>query len=88
MQLSRQLGCEHRLDAGLGAHVPLRDAWFQTSLVGAFVVGDAAGIAGEEAALIEERLAGPAARQLGAISDAQAAERARPLSERWRPPAI
>lgn len=84
-QLSRQLGCEHRLDPHLGAHVPLRDAWFQTSLAGAFVVGDAAGIAGKEAARLEGRLAGLAvARQLGVLTEAQAAERARPLWARWR----
>jgi len=84
-QLSRQLGCEHRIAPHLGVHVPIRDAWFQASLPGAFVVGDAAGIGGKETALLEGRLAGlSAAQQLGALSIAQATARARPLLARWR----
>lgn len=64
--LARMMGCEHRYVPALGGWVPLRDEWCETTLPGVFVAGDAAGIQGKDAALLEGKLAGwGAARRLG-----------------------
>jgi NAD(P)H-nitrite reductase large subunit len=66
VQLSRQAGCDHVYQLQQGGHVPVRDAWLQTSSAGLFVAGDAAGIRGKDVAMLEGRLVAiGAARQLG-----------------------
>ncbi len=70
------LGCEHVFDSHSGAWLPKRDARFQTSLPGVYIVGDVAQICGVEAARLEGRLAGTTATQAaGYLSEKQASER-------------
>ncbi len=57
VQLSRLAGADHAYDPSLGCHIPIRDAWLQTSLPGLFVAGDGAAIGGKDTALAEGRLA-------------------------------
>lgn len=65
--LTRLLGCTHRLDpAGQGDLTVIRDADGATSCAGVFVVGDCGGIGGARIALSQGALAGlAAARNLG-----------------------
>lgn len=68
VQLSRQVGCQHRYEHKLGDWVPVRDEWLETTVQGIFVAGDGAGIGGKDTAYIEGQLTAlGAAQSLGKV---------------------
>jgi NADPH-dependent 2,4-dienoyl-CoA reductase/sulfur reductase-like enzyme len=68
-EITRLLGARHEWRAGSGGWVASHDSGFRTSVPGVYVAGDAAGVAGAEAALLRGRVAGLAAAfDLGAVS--------------------
>lgn len=78
INLGSALGCAYRWNEAQACFEPVVDAWGGTTLPGVFVAGDAAGIAGAQAAEARGRLAALAvANALGRIDasvrDAQAA---------------
>jgi thioredoxin reductase/bacterioferritin-associated ferredoxin len=82
-ELAQQLDCAMDFEPSLGVFTPRRDAWMQTTVTGCYVAGDAAGINGKEAALLEGRLAGlGAALAAGRLTPAEAEATARPLRSR------
>jgi NADPH-dependent 2,4-dienoyl-CoA reductase/sulfur reductase-like enzyme len=75
VQITRALGCAHTWSETQRSWQPVADDWGRTSVSGILVVGDGAGIAGAEAAVLSGRIAA-----LGLVNgDASAlrAERAR-----------
>jgi bacterioferritin-associated ferredoxin len=73
-ELAQLAGASLRYDPASGGWVPELDEKMQTSVPGLFVAGEAAGIAGAAAAMLEGRLAGlGAACRLGRLSDAELA---------------
>jgi D-hydroxyproline dehydrogenase subunit alpha len=82
-ELTRLLGCAHEWRPSRGGWVPWRSADLETSVPGVFAVGDGAGIAGAEAAILEGRLAGLlAAERLGRCPSAETMAVARRLRAR------
>ncbi len=70
---TRALGCQHVYQARKGGWMPARSALMETTRHNVFSVGDCAGIAGVEKALLKGRLAGlVAAQRLGRASDTDA----------------
>ena len=57
-EFTRASGCVHRYDSGKGGWIPVRSPDLQTTRDGIYAVGECAGAAGVEKALIEGRLAG------------------------------
>ena len=78
--LSRALGCVHRWDREQLGWIPETDPWFESSVGGFAVAGDAAGIAGPASASARGALAalGVAAR-LGRLQTHERGERAAPI---------
>jgi len=67
---TRLLECDHEIHPHLRAWVPVRDEWLQTSIPGIFAIGDAAGINGKDAAILEGKIAALAvAHQLGRLQN-------------------
>lgn len=84
-ELSRLCGCRQRFDEDQGGYIPVRDEWMRTTVPGVLAAGDGSGIGGSRIAIEEGRLAGIAAAiELGRITRAQAADRARPIRRRLR----
>ncbi|MDE2334032.1 MAG: FAD-dependent oxidoreductase [Rhodospirillales bacterium] len=68
--ITRLLRAAHHYDALRGGWVPTLDAEFRSSLPGLYVAGDAAGLAGADAAVADGILTGlTVARDLGAMTD-------------------
>jgi bacterioferritin-associated ferredoxin len=68
-QITRALGCAHQWDDAQHCFRPILDEWGTTSLPGILVAGDAAGIAGANAAAPAGRLAAAEAlRRLGRLT--------------------
>jgi D-hydroxyproline dehydrogenase subunit alpha len=84
-ELARLAGCHQRFDPSTGTFVVAMDESLQASVAGLYAAGEACGIGGAEAALVEGRLAGlVAARSLGyRCSEAELAE-ARQLQAQHR----
>jgi len=83
LEIPRLLGCALRYDENQGGHIPARDADFQSSVPGLFVVGDGAGVAGSAVAIEEGRIAGiVVARSIGRLDGATAEERLGPRRRR------
>lgn len=57
-ELARLAGCAFEYRRDLGGWVPRTDGRMETSLAGVFAAGEAAGVAGAEAAILEGRVAG------------------------------
>lgn len=69
IELTQLAGCEHEFDSGRGGWVPRLNGNLETSLPGLFAAGEAAGVSGAAAALLEGQIAGLAAAQkLGYMS--------------------
>lgn len=82
-QFTRLLECDHVIHPQIGAWVPVRNEWLQTSLGGVFAAGDAAGVAGKVAAMLEGKIAAlGAAIQLDQISGERASEEAAKIRRR------
>ncbi len=82
-ELTMLAECEHEYDLRRGGYIPLRKANMETSVPGIYAVGDGAGVAGRKAAIAEGCIAGiAAARALGTISPATAAEQMRPYQKK------
>jgi sarcosine oxidase subunit alpha len=58
IELPLMLGCQVGFEPAYGGFVPIRDEWFQSSIPGVFVIGDAAGICSIDDAMTEGRIAG------------------------------
>lgn len=68
-ELARQLGCSHHFEPRIGALVPDRNQFCETSIPGIFVAGDGAGLGGARVASEEGALAGlAAASNVGKLS--------------------
>jgi len=80
-QLTELVGCRHQYVHEVGGWVPERDVHMQTSVAGAFAVGDGAGVAGAQVAVEEGRVAGiTAGERAGTLSAPEAvSRRAAPL---------
>lgn len=77
-QFTRLLECKHQLHPYLHVWTPVRDEWLQTSHPGVFAAGDAAGVFGKRAAVLEGKIAGfGAALQLKRLNEAMAAQLSR-----------
>lgn len=61
ISLTQHLGCDHRFDPDLRAHVPRHNERMETSTTGVFVAGDVTGIGGKDLARLQGRIAGLAA---------------------------
>ncbi|RDD95287.1 FAD-dependent oxidoreductase [Paracoccus pantotrophus] len=73
IQVSLSLGCAHRWDDVQMCFVPQLDAWGESTRPGTFIIGDAGGILGAEAALHAARLAATRiAEQIGVARDPRA----------------
>jgi NADPH-dependent 2,4-dienoyl-CoA reductase/sulfur reductase-like enzyme len=69
IEVTQLAGCDHEFDAWRGGWVPRVSETLETSLPGLYAAGEAAGIGGASAALLEGRIAGLAAAQrLGYLS--------------------
>ncbi len=80
VELLRLAGCEFGYDEDLGGPVVVLDEWQRTSVPGVSAAGDGTGVMGSYVAIDEGRLAAlGAAVELGALDEAAAAGRARPL---------
>jgi NADPH-dependent 2,4-dienoyl-CoA reductase/sulfur reductase-like enzyme len=78
-QVTRQLGCEERWNAAQHCFNPVINQWGETSRPGIFAAGDCTGIWGARAAELSGELAAlEIARQLGALTESQRNQRARP----------
>ena len=85
IRLSKLCGCEHKYEPCLEAWVPCHDENMETSLLGVFVAGDGAGIAGALVAMEEGRLAAiKASQQLGYITQEKAQHRSLPIFKKLR----
>jgi NADPH-dependent 2,4-dienoyl-CoA reductase/sulfur reductase-like enzyme len=72
-EMTRALGCQHVYHARKGGWMPARSPLMETTRHNVFSVGDCAGVAGVEKALLEGRLAGlVAAQRLGLARDSGA----------------
>jgi NAD(P)H-nitrite reductase large subunit len=77
VELPRLAGCDFTYDEDLGGPVVVRDAWLRTTVDGISVAGDGSGVRGSYVAVDEGRLAAVgAARDLGALSEREAVDRA------------
>jgi thioredoxin reductase/bacterioferritin-associated ferredoxin len=82
-ELTRLFGCAHEWRPARGGWIPWRSADLETSVPGVFAVGDGAGIAGSETAILEGRLSGLlAAARLGRCPAAEATTAGRRLRAR------
>jgi NAD(P)H-nitrite reductase large subunit len=82
-QLSRLCGCKHAYQAEAGGWVVAHDESQRTSNPDVFVAGESTGISGGDVAMAQGTIAGIfAARDLGAISEAEALRRAAPYRQR------
>ena len=73
IELATICGCQIRLDSQTRTWVPALGADLRSEALGAFVVGDGAGISGAQAAVVEGRIAGlSVARELGHLEPARA----------------
>jgi thioredoxin reductase/bacterioferritin-associated ferredoxin len=71
IQITRALGCAHVWDAWQRCWRPETDAWGETTVPGAIVAGDGAGVGGAAAAVLSGRIAAlGCAHALGAIDAA------------------
>jgi NADPH-dependent 2,4-dienoyl-CoA reductase/sulfur reductase-like enzyme len=71
-QVTRQLGCDQRWNAGQHCYNPVVNQWGEVSRPGIFAAGDCTGIWGAKAAELSGELAAlEIARQLGAITEDQ-----------------
>lgn len=83
IELARLCGCEMTYDARVRSWTPRRNAQFESSVPGLFLVGDGAGVAGAVVATEEGRVAGVAvARQLGRLTNAAANHQSAPSLRR------
>lgn len=74
-RLSMISGCKHVFHPQLHSYVPIRNEWMQTTVPEIYVAGDAAGISGKQAAIIEGKIAAVAvALQMERINQKQAME--------------
>jgi NADPH-dependent 2,4-dienoyl-CoA reductase/sulfur reductase-like enzyme len=74
VELTQLAGCAHIFDPARGGWVPGVDERQETSLPGLFVAGEAAGVAGAGAAMLEGHIAGMAtAHRLGRLPEGQLA---------------
>jgi len=74
VELTQLAGCAHVFDPARGGWVPGVDERLETSLPGLFVAGEAAGVAGAAAAMLEGHIAGMAAAyRLGRLPEGQLA---------------
>ena len=62
--LPRMIDCEMSFQPGKGGWIPVRDADFQSSIPGVYIVGDGAGVGGAENARLEGKIAGTAVAKL------------------------
>jgi thioredoxin reductase len=82
-ELLRLAGCAFGYDEDLGGAVVRRDDWLRTSVPGLLAAGDVAGVRGALSAADQGRLAAlGAAADLGALTEAQALQLARPVRAR------
>ena len=82
-QITRLLGIEHEYDSSLQCFRPRVDAFGESSRIGFFIAGDAAGILGARAAELAGKLTAWAiAARLDKVSDRQRARATRPLLKR------
>ena len=82
-ELSRLIGCRHSFDRDRGGWLPDKDEMMRTTLPGVYAAGDGSGVGGAPHAMAEGRIAGiMLARELGTISDAEAAAAAAPSRAR------
>ncbi len=73
-ELTRLAECEHVYDGSLGGYIPVRSENMETTRKGVFAVGDGAGVAGSEVAVLEGEIAGiAAASSLGHTLDTEKA---------------
>lgn len=80
VHVAMSLGCAMAWNDDQDCYVPVLDRWGETSLPGAFVAGDGAGIAGAAAAGVRGEIAAfGIAAKLGALDAATAAAQAQPL---------
>ena len=80
IEISRLLGAEHHFDRDKGGWIAKADEDGRASLPGLYIAGDGAGIRGAAAAELQGALAALAVgRDLGILSGADHAQRARPL---------
>jgi D-hydroxyproline dehydrogenase subunit alpha len=83
-QLARLAGCQQTGSEYVGPRT-VRDAWLRSSVPGILVAGDAGGIVGWDAALLQGRLAGLAAAvDAGHVHLADAEPKARAIQRRLR----
>jgi NADPH-dependent 2,4-dienoyl-CoA reductase/sulfur reductase-like enzyme len=74
VELTQLAGCAHVFDPARGGWVPCLDQRQETSLPGLYVAGEAAGVAGAGAAMLEGHIAGmAAAHRLGRLPEEQLA---------------
>lgn len=84
-ELARLAGCHLRWDPGLAQPVPSYNDWQETSVAGLFLAGEACGFGSAQLAELQGQLAAiGAARYLGCLSDADAAQLASPLRRSLR----
>jgi NADPH-dependent 2,4-dienoyl-CoA reductase/sulfur reductase-like enzyme len=85
VELLRLAGCDFAYDEDLGGPVVTVDEWQRTTQPGILAAGDGTGVAGSYVAIDQGRLAAlGAALDLGALTPADASERAAPLRRRLR----
>jgi D-hydroxyproline dehydrogenase subunit alpha len=76
-ELSRLVGCQQHFSRNFGGWLPVKDDCMRTSVPGVFAAGDGSGVGGAKHAVEEGRIAGiMAARDLGVITESEAARRA------------
>lgn len=85
IELTQLAGCEHEFDPDRGGWVPRLNETLETSLPGLFAAGEAAGVGGAAAAMLEGQIAGLAAAQrLGYLSRSELEARVSSLSRTRR----
>ncbi len=88
VELTQLAGCAHEFDPARGGWAPRVNEQMETSVPGLFVAGEAAGVGGANAAMVDGRIAGLAvAQRLGYIGQAELARKsaaARPARRRLR----
>lgn len=85
VELTQLAGCDHSFEAARGGWVPCLTERLETSRPGLFVAGEAAGVAGATAAMLEGQIAGlAAAHRLGRIPESRLVRELMALAPRRR----